>query len=375
MRLVYTAPRYHTNQHFPVKALLEAGHEVSFLVLREGQSETHEALVPNVLGCSPTFERLRRLSAALRGAEAEAFGGIPPVFGFWREMRRLRPSAVVVRRPFSAYGLLAVSVTKLIGARLVLYTQATKRHRPNRWWKRAVLALVPRLVGARGWITPVLGLPGQREWPGTPLRYVPFVMPPRTAPDDRRWFAGGAVNVLAIGKYLPRKNHRLFLEAVRGLSRHHPVRATIIGECSTSEHRRELEDVRRHRARLGLDDKVRLEVNLPFPEVQRRYAAHDLFVLASRDDPAAVSPLEAMAHSLPVICGDSNGTACYVRPGENGFVFRADDPDDLEVCMTRIAGDREKLVEMGRRGYELVISEHAPERYVETLMAMLGAPR
>ena len=39
MRFVYTAPRYHTNQHFPIKALLEAGHEVSFLALAQGQSE------------------------------------------------------------------------------------------------------------------------------------------------------------------------------------------------------------------------------------------------------------------------------------------------------------------------------------------------
>ena len=373
MRLVYTAPRYHTNQHFPVKTLLEAGHEVSFLVLRRGRSETYEALVPDVLGCSSTFEVLRRVVGRFRGVNPRDIGGIPPPLAFWREIRRLRPSAMVVRDPFSAYGLLAVLAAKLVGARLVLYAQIPKHRRWKRW-KRAVLALVPRLTGGI-WMTPLLGLPGQREWPRTPLRYVPFVMPPRTAPDDRRWFAGGAVNVLAIGKYQPRKNHRLFLEAVRGLSRHHPVRATIIGECSTSEHRRELAEIERHRARLGLDDKVRLEVNLPFPEVQRRYAAHDLFVLASRDEPAAVSPLEAMAHSLPVICGDSNGTACYVRPGENGFVFRADDPDDLEACMTRIAGDRERLVEMGRRSYELVISEHAPERYVETLMAMLGAPQ
>ena len=38
-----------------------------------------------------------------------------------------------------------------------------------------------------------------------------------------------------------------------------------------------------------------------------------------------MSVLEAMAHSLPVICSDSNGTQCYIRPGENGYVFGTDD--------------------------------------------------
>ena len=60
-----------------------------------------------------------------------------------------------------------------------------------------------------------------------------------------------------------------------------------------------------------------------------------LFVLASRDEPAAVSPLEAMAHSLPVVCSDSNGTRGYIRHGVNGFVFATDDHDDLVACLDR----------------------------------------
>ena len=47
--------------------------------------------------------------------------------------------------------------------------------------------------------------------------------------------------------------------------------------------------------------------------------------LPSSDEPAAVSHLEAMSHSLPVICSDSNGTRCYIRQGENGYVFRTGD--------------------------------------------------
>ena len=35
MHFLFTAPRYHTNQHFAVKALIDAGHEVSFLALRK----------------------------------------------------------------------------------------------------------------------------------------------------------------------------------------------------------------------------------------------------------------------------------------------------------------------------------------------------
>ena len=56
MHFVFTAPRYHTNQHFAMKALLDAGHEVSFLALKRGHSEVYDALDPTILGdikCQP----------------------------------------------------------------------------------------------------------------------------------------------------------------------------------------------------------------------------------------------------------------------------------------------------------------------------------
>ena len=96
-------------------------------------------------------------------------------------------------------------------------------------------------------------------------------------------------------------------------------------------------------------------------------------MLPALREAASVSVLEAMAHSLPVICSDSNGTQCYIRPGENGYVFGTDDVDGLTAAMGEIVGDRERLKAMGRRSYELVVSEHAPERYVRALEGLVGA--
>ena len=142
----------------------------------------------------------------------------------------------------------------------------------------------------------------------------------------------------------------------------------MVGECTTEEHRRELAGVEELRASLGLGEMVVFKTNLPFPDVQQEYALHDLFVLPSRDEPASVSVLEAMANSLPVICSDSNGTQCYIRPGENGYVFGTDDIDGLTAAMdSELVEDQERLKAMGRRSYELVVSEHAPERYVRAL--------
>lgn len=371
MQFVYTAPRYHTNQHFVVKALQESGHSVSFLVLRRGHTETYEALQPCVLGYSRIFSMLQGLFGKILRIRLETSSGMPPIVTFWREMRRLRPSVVVVRDPFSAYGLLSMIVTKLLRGRLLLYIQ-TPMNRNLTWWKRFLLKVTSTLTGAK-WMTPVRGPAAPDDPKSVILNYVPFVIPQQTHPDDKQWFDEGAVNILTVGKYEYRKNHRLLLEAIHRLSQRYRIRATFVGECADPDSYRYLEQVKLHCEQLGLEDIVEFESNLSFSDLQRQYSRSDVFVLPSRDELAAVSPLEAMAHSLPVVCSDTNGTECYIRPGQNGYVFRTDDLDDLEACLVEIVGDRGKLVQMGRRSHELIASDHAPNRYVDAVMTLTDA--
>ncbi len=285
-------------------------------------------------------------------------------------MRKLAPDVVVVRHPDTWYGRLAVVTAKLNGCTVVYYTQAAL-HRPLDSLRRFVNSFRAWAAGAH-WITPVLGDPDRYPPAVGAMCYVPFVMEPQTAPDKRTWFAGDAVNVLSIGKFQRRKNHGLLLRAIDRLSARRPVRATVIGECTTAEHREELARLRRIGDAEGLGDRIRFETNLPYAEVQEEFARHDVFVLVSRDESAAVSHLEAMAHSLPVICSDANGTKCYVRPGENGFIVRTGDGEDLERRLEAIVSDRDRLVEMGARSYQLVVSEHAPGKYVETMLGLVG---
>ena len=357
MHFLFTAPRYHTNQRFAVKALLDVGHRVTFVALRKQHSEVYDELEPVVLGES-------QVAPWLNGSRWT----LPPPSLLRNLFRELKPDVVVVREPYTAFGLLASALGKVGRARVVFYSQVPM-HRTVSRHKAAVSSLTTKLVGAKH-ITPVLGSPDRHGPAFGALRYVPFVMESQTAPENRDWFRCGAVNVMTVGKFYRRKEHVLFLEAIGRLSGRHPVRATIVGECTTDENRLELARVKEVHDALELGDRVRIKTNLTYHEVQREYAAHDLFVLPSSDEPAAVSHLEAMSHSVPVICSDSNGTACYIRQGENGYVFKTGNPQDLEDRMESVIADRARLVKMGERSHELVVSEHSPERYVETMEAL-----
>ena len=357
MHFLFTAPRYHTNQRFAVKALLDAGHRVTFVALRKQHSEVYDELEPLVLGESQVAPWLQSNRWTW-----------PPPLSLRIMFKKLEPDVVIVREPYTAYGLLSAALGKLGHARVVFYSQVPM-HRTASRHKAAVSSLTTKLVGAKH-ITPVLGSPDLHSPPYAALRYVPFVMESQTPPGNKQWLRCGAVNVMTVGKFYRRKEHVLFLEAIGRLSTRHPVRATIVGECTTDEQQHELIRVREGVAALGLSDSVRIWTNMSYHDVQREYAAHDLFVLPSSNEPAAVSHLEAMSHSLPVICSDSNGTQCYIRQGENGHVFRTGDGRDLEKRMESIIADQSRLVEMGARSHELVLSEHSPARYVETMEAL-----
>jgi glycosyltransferase involved in cell wall biosynthesis len=369
MKILFTAPRFHTNQHYAVKALLKAGHEVAFFALRQGGSEEYSALTPLVLGYSPMFNFLCKL---LRKENSYNFihrFAFPPIWRFLREVRAFRPSVVIVRDPNTAYGLLSLIAAKVLGAKVIFYTQGPKYRRMG-IVERLTKSLFLALFGAQ-WITPVLGELGPDTTTLKRMHYVPFVIEPGVPPEKKVWFAGGVVNIMTVGKFEPRKNHVLLLRAVRELVRAFPLRLTIVGECTTAAHREELGRVQQCIKALQLEKIVTIKLNLSFSAVQELYATHDLFVLPSRDEPAAVSILEAAANSLPVICSDSNGTKCYIEEGQNGYIFRSDDLQDLVAKMHLIIQDRSRLVEMGRRSYQLVLERHMPERYKRALMEII----
>ena len=354
MHFLFTAPRYHTNQHFAVKALLDAGHQVTFMALGRGQSEVYDALQPTILAQSAPMRVIGMRT--------------PSIFAFWSMMRRLKPDVVIVRDPNSAYGLLSVAVSRLLGRTVIFYTPTPMYRQLD--WRRKFIRSFPAWVARAKWMTPILGSPERYTPAFGALRYLPFAMEPQTAPERRQWFQNGVINVLSVGKFEPRKNHRLFLQAVANLSKKYPIRATVIGECTLAEHKHELSAVKELNKLLALGNIVRFESNQSFWEVQVEYAKHDVFVLPSRDEPAGISLLEAMSHSMPVICSDSCGLKGSIRQGENGYVFRTDDANDLERCLERIISDRCRLMEMGATSYEIVVSDNWPAKYAETIVAI-----
>ena len=109
-------------------------------------------------------------------------------------------------------------------------------------------------------------------------------------------------------------------------------------------------DPRPDGARLGLGDSLRLLGALPDDEVRALYTQADAFVFPSRYEGFGLTPLEAMACGVPVVC--SNRSSLPEVMGEAGLLFDPDDESSLAETLGRVLLDAELRAELSGRGVE-----------------------
>lgn len=373
-RVLIVGPRYHTNQHEWVRALVSHGHEVTFVALYAGMSESYELVSPLIpgygLGVRSALRLVPKADRHLRRLERRV--GIPSLGRYVRVFRQYRPDVVLSRNS----GLLTVVsalLSRLCGARFVLYDQcAVDAGQGALGPRQRVLfqGLVMLFRRDLMWMSPI------RQQPVTEVRgrgwvksYVPFGAPrvselrPRSELPHTR--------LLAIGKFQTRKNHLLLVNAVAELLHDYDLTLTIVGEAVSDAQLKYCAAVQDLVAKRGMADRVTVLTNIPFAEVPTLYLEHDLFVLPARSEPASVAVVEAMAHGLAVVASDSNGTSCYIQPGRTGYVFRTDDQHDLAEKLRSCVADRNLLWLMGRRAYEYAHSELGAEATYSRLATVL----
>lgn len=369
MNFIFIEPRYHTNQRDWVKALIRAGHSTSFFALYKTHSEDYSEITPVIM---PYWILSWRCFSQKKKKDNNPIdyvrnNAIPlPVF-LYSKLKQYQPDVVIIKNLFKPYGAISFLICKLMRKKIIIYTQ-TPKFRQENWQKRFVKFIAAILLNS-AWITPVKGDENDFPASGKHICYIPFAADNKPKKDG--WFKNDKINILCIGKFVSRKNHILMLEAIDRIRRKYPVTLTIIGQCTTDDHKKYFRQVIDLVNEKGMTDCVRVKTNIPFSQMEKAYVDHDLFVLPSRNENAAVSVLEAMSFGLPVISSDSGGERCYVEPGVNGYLFKTDDLRDLEDKICRVVMDRNHLVSMGNYSIELVRNKYSHEKFCMNMARIL----
>lgn len=372
MKFLYVAPRYHTNQMDIMKGLTELGHEVRFISHYAAVIEDYTCVTPIVLGYSWLYKLIDFLYVKVihrKDPTAIVFKiqhGFPPLRKLKKLICGFAPDLVILRER-SVYSMAAYHICKKKGYPCILYNQNPLWSEPAKTDLRH--RLVDRMTPALR-MTPVMGEKKQGMTVKENDYFVPFVVNPQRAPEERTYFAEGRIHILCIGKYEIRKHHLELLRAVEQLRDKYELHVTLVGEATNHFQKAYCEQVKNYVREHRMEKMVTVKTNVPRRDMEREYLAADLYVIPSTLEMASVSQLEAMSYSLPVICSDTNGTSCYVEDGVSGYLFRDCDEADLCSKLDAMLSDRKRMLSMGAEGYRAVVEKYNFKNYFDTVTGM-----
>ncbi len=109
-----------------------------------------------------------------------------------------------------------------------------------------------------------------------------------------------------------------------------------------------LKPLQRLAMQLGLGDKVVFTGYLSADDLPMMLNSADVFVMPSEAELQSIATLEAMASGLPVLAADKCALHELVKPGENGYLFKAGERSSLAAAIRNIISRKSQWQAMGK---------------------------
>jgi glycosyltransferase involved in cell wall biosynthesis len=230
----------------------------------------------------------------------------------------------------------------------------------RRWLRRRLLSRFDALIaystlGAEQYRS--LGFPASRVFIA-----LNAVSPPPPSPPERQARAGRKVRVLFVGRLQARKRVDLLLQACAALNPRPDL--WIVGDGP------ELAALQRLAGQVF--PEAQFAGALHGPTLESVFARADLFVLPGT---GGLAVQEAMAHALPVITAEGDGTQQdLVRP-ENGWLVPEGDLASLTDALRQALANPPHLAQMGLASHRIVAEEANIQVMVASFLRALEAIR
>ncbi len=168
-----------------------------------------------------------------------------------------------------------------------------------------------------------------------------------------------------VGRLVAEKGYREIFTAAGDLAASDPhVTILVIGPTDDDKH-----------DAITADERSRAEAhgNVRFlgerRDVERMYAAMDVFALASWREGFSRSGMEAAACGLPIVTTDVRGCRQVVDHDVTGLLVPVRRPDLLTIALRRLANDRAARHSMGEAGAQKARREFDQQRVIDITLA------
>jgi len=286
----------------------------------------------------------------------------------WR-LLRARPD-VIISGGYSIPSFYACLYCKLSGAKLIIFSDGTPAYerKLGRLQQIARKVLVPRASGFIAKSKPAadrfeeLGAKGRIFLAPHTTNLAPLLAVGAT----RDWSDRAELRLLCVGRLIPRKGVQHLIRALAGMRPvRQPVSLTIVGSGPQQD---ELEALARSLEVRG----IRFAGFVDQDKLPIHYAAADVFVLPTLDDPFGMVLLEAAASGLALVASKHAGaTLDLVQDGESGLVFDPQDEQALSELIARLADSPALVRQLALAAYNVARSrtpDRTAEKYVSAIM-------
>ncbi len=174
---------------------------------------------------------------------------------------------------------------------------------------------------------------------------------------------------LFLGRIDGEKRIDLLLHTMRKLPRD-DIQMVIAG------HGKEEKPLKRLAEKMALQDRVRFTGFIPARDVPGLMNSIDVFVMPSEAELLSISTLEAMACGKPVLLANALALPELVKDGENGYLFKPGDMDDLVRLVTYMADHPERWPAMGAVSREITLAHSLDEtlhKFQSLYLKLVGA--
>ncbi len=190
--------------------------------------------------------------------------------------------------------------------------------------------------------------------------YNPVTLPAQVTPFETR----EQQTLLFLGRLGKRKGAYDLVEAVSRLTAEFPDMKLLMGGDG------EVEQVREHVQRLGLEKRVELLGWVTGVDKEALLRRASVYLLPSYNEGLPMSVLEAMAAGLPIVSTPVGGIPEAVADGVEGYLVQPGDVDGIAAALARLLGDTDLRRRMGEAARAKVVSTFSAEKIVPQIEAL-----
>jgi glycosyltransferase involved in cell wall biosynthesis len=173
-------------------------------------------------------------------------------------------------------------------------------------------------------------------------------------------FEHRGARIVFVGRVTSEKRIDVLLRAVALLPASVDWRLEIVGDGDQRHH------LERLAAQLGIADRVAFAGLVSDEELKTAYTRADVLAMPSTAELQSIVTMEAMSSGLPVVAADAMALPHLVHDGQNGYLFRPDDPHDLAQKLERILTLPDEEFRRMKRASLRLIQAHDIERTLTT---------